>query len=98
LNGFFYGIPHKPFIPFIAEGLFCPDHGLQNPLERIFTGLTDIPVGNVKIITSRHRLLDGMFTNITCQGLHVHTPFKFQMDMYMIAYILGNVEISGRIP
>jgi hypothetical protein len=76
LNGLFDRIPHKPFIPLITEGLFCPDYRFQNDLKRILTGLTDIPVGNVKIIAPHHRLLDGMFTNVTSQSLHVHTPFE----------------------
>jgi hypothetical protein len=76
LNGLLERIPHKPFIPLIAEGLFCPDHGLQNDFKRILTGLTDIPMGNVKVIAAHHRLLDGMFTNITSQSFHVHAPFK----------------------
>jgi hypothetical protein len=70
LDSFFDGIPHKPVKPFIVEGLFGPDYGFQVQLQLIFAGFTDIPVGNMKIIASRYRLLDNMFTYITGKSLH----------------------------
>jgi hypothetical protein len=70
LDSLFYGIPHEPVKPLIIKGLFGPDYGFQGQFQLIFTGLTEIPVGNMKIIAPHYRLLDSMFTYITSKGLH----------------------------
>jgi hypothetical protein len=82
-DGFFYGIPHKPIIPFIAKGLFGSHHRLYGKLERVITGLTKIPVRDMKIIPPRHRLLDGMFTDITGNSFHDYS-FEIGLLLFII--------------
>jgi hypothetical protein len=70
LNGFFDGILGKLVKPFIVKGLFCPDYRFCHQVKLILTGFTDVPVGDMKIITSHHRLVDSTFTDITGQSFH----------------------------
>jgi hypothetical protein len=70
LNGLFNRILGKPVEPLVAKGLFGPDYGLERQLKLILAGLTEVPVGQVEIITSHGRLQYGMFAHITGKGFH----------------------------
>jgi hypothetical protein len=70
LNCLFNRIQEQPIKPFIVKGLFCPNHRLKDQFKLIFAAFTNIPVGKVKIITSRYGLLDRMLTYIAGKGFH----------------------------
>jgi hypothetical protein len=50
--------------PFIIEGLFGPDGGLDKKFKLVMAGLADVPVGYMKVISAANGLLNGLSTHI----------------------------------
>ena len=65
LYGFLDGFLDQLGIPVIVEGLFGPDSRLNLEFQLIMAGLTNIPMGHVKIIAPGNRALDDILANIT---------------------------------
>jgi hypothetical protein len=71
LDGLFDGILNQVVEPFVIEGLFGPDGGLDQQLKLVVTGLANVTVGYVKVIAVVHGLLDRFSTYVAGQGLHI---------------------------
>jgi hypothetical protein len=69
-DGIFNGILEEPVKPFIVKGLFGPDNRPQQGIQIFLAGLTNIPVGKIKIAPPHSGLLYRMFTNITGYRFH----------------------------
>jgi hypothetical protein len=60
LDGLFDGILNQVVEPFVIEGLFGPDGGLDKQFKLIMAGFANIAVGYVEVIPVANGLLDSL--------------------------------------
>jgi hypothetical protein len=70
LDGLFQGIRNQPVKPFVTEGIFCPDDGLQRQFKLIPAGFTYRYGAAVKKAAIRKGLVNDLPAHITIHLLH----------------------------
>jgi len=71
LNGFFNGFLNKFGIPFVVKGLFGPHYGFNLNFHFVMAGFANVPMGHVKVISSRNGSFDDILANITGKSFHI---------------------------